>query len=191
MLIVLVGLLFGGVVGGIAVIMLRTDPGHARAADPPDPMVDAVAAYVSKTAGGAVSEADAICMARSILDSVGRPRLVEVGAEEGADLLAILSPEEIQLGLPLAMECLDNASAEAMIARTLKPIVLASFNVQDADCVAHGWMQSLGRETLIRIYALWAARQGATLTQALDGPQLQSLAAVLATCGTPTPASQP
>lgn len=176
------GLMLGGVVGGIVVLMMRSDSGHASVGEPPDPLFDALSAYVVDTAMGAVSEGDADCMARSIIESVGRARLVEVGVEEGADLLTTLRPEEVQTHLPVAMQCLDDTSVETMIARTLKPTVLGRFNVQSAECLAHGWMEQLGRPTLVEVYALWASGASADLPALLTPPELEVLATVLSGC---------
>lgn len=184
---VLGGLMLGGVVGGIVVIMMRTDPGQAAVSEPPDPLFDALSAYVVDTAMGAVTETDADCMARSIIESVGRDRLLEVGVDQGADPLTALRPEEVQTHLPVAMECLDDTSVEAMIARTLKPTVLSRFNASSGECLAQGWMEQLGRPTLVEVYALWASGASADLPAMLTPPELEVLATVLSTCSTESP----
>lgn len=189
LLVVLVvgGLLFGGVVGGIVVVLMRSDTGQAAVEAPPDPLFDALSDYVVDTALGAVNERDADCMARSIIESVGRDRLVEIGIEQGADLLTTLRPEEVQTHLPVAMQCLDDASVETMIARTLKPTVLGRFNVESAECLAHGWMEQLGRPTLVEVYALWASGASADLPALLTPPELEVLATVLSACSAQSP----
>jgi hypothetical protein len=187
----LLGLLLGALAGGILVVYVgsRTDPGQEAVAEPPDPLVDTLSRYVADNALGAVSEQDADCMAHSIIDTIGRSRLYEVEVDLGADPLSALTPDEVVATLPVAMECLDDATAEAMVARTLRPTMLERFDVANAECVAHGWMEQLGREALLPLYASWAAGTPVAPTlETLTPTQVESLATVLTTCST-TPSS--
>jgi hypothetical protein len=191
----LLGLLLGALAGGVLVLYVgsRTDPGQEAVADPPDPLVDALSRYVADNALGGVSEQDADCMAHSIIDSIGRSRLYEVGVDLGEDPLTALTPDEVTAALPVAMDCLDDATAEVMIARTLHPTMLARFNVQNPECVAHDWMEQLGRETLLPLYASWAAgiEVADSLTD-LTPTQIETLISVLTTCSaTPTTTTSP
>ncbi len=175
-------LCFGAAVGGLLFIMDTSDNGPKAVSDPPDPLVAALKGYVTTTSLGAVGDEDATCMARSIIDHVGRARLVQVGVQKGADLLTVLSRQEIQAGLPKAMECLDNAGVETMIAKTLKPSVLARIHAKSPDCLVKGWMKGWGRAELVRIYALWASGAGSELTTALRPDELGVLGHVIADC---------
>ena len=146
--------------------------------------------YVTVTGAGSVDAEDAACMAESIVDTVGRARLDEVGARDGTDLLTVLSREEVQSGLPTAMECLDDAGVEALIAATLKPTVLEQLNAESPQCLANGWMDGFGRERFVELYALWASGASAELTSFLDPEELGTLGSVISECkaGAPAPA---
>lgn len=181
-LFVLVLLCFGTAVGGLLYIMSSEDSGPKAVADPPDPLVDSLKQYITTTSLGAVDNKDATCMARSIIDTVGRARLIEVGIQNGADPLTALSRQEVQSDLPKAMECLDNEGVEVMIARTLKPSVLGRLNAESPECLVRGWMDGLGRPTLVRIYALWASGAGAEMTKVLEPEKLGILGQVIADC---------
>jgi hypothetical protein len=183
---------FAVAVGGL-VFLMASDRGPKAVAEPPDPLIGALKHYVTTTSLGAVDDKDATCMARSIVDTIGRARLVQVGVQNGADLLTALNRQEVQTGLPKAMECLDNADVETMIIKTLKPSVLGRLNVTGPECLVKGWMKGWGRTTLVRIYALWASGAGAELTRSLNPDQLGVLSQVLAQCGKPgtAPAAPP
>ncbi|HMG42245.1 MAG TPA: DUF2510 domain-containing protein [Acidimicrobiales bacterium] len=179
-----------------AVVLVVLDPGEVVSPDDPgspgssgssppepdDPLTAAVAGYVTTTSAGAVDGADAGCMAESIVDTVGTDRLTEVGVLDGADLLTALNREEVQSGLPVAMECLDDATVEALIAATLKPTVLERLDAESPQCLVRGWMDGFGRERFVEIYALWASGASAELTTFLDPDELGTLGRVVAEC---------
>jgi hypothetical protein len=181
-LFVLVLLCFGTAVGGLLMIMSDENSGSKAVADPPDPLIDSLKEYISTTSLGAVDDRDATCMARSIIDHVGRARLIEVGILNGADPLTSLKPEEVQADLPRAMECLDNAGVQVMIARTLKSSVLGRLNAESPECLVKGWMDGLGRPTLVKLYALWASGAGGEMTKVLEPEALGVLGQVIADC---------
>jgi hypothetical protein len=153
-------------------------------AEPIDPLVAALSEYIDNRSVGAVSPEDGRCMATKIVAAVGEARLVEVGVDAGADPLTALTPEEIQTGLPAVFDCLDDDAAVAFMSATFSPSALGQMNLQSADCLVEGWMARLGREKLIELFSIWAARQGSQLSAALDDTQLGMLADVVALCTT-------
>lgn len=158
-------------------------PGESAGGD--DRLLEALRTYVVTTSNGAVDDAGASCMAESIIDTVGLERLEEVGVDTGADPLVALARDEVQTGLPAAMDCLDDTTVEGLIAATLKPTVLVQLGAESPQCLVTGWMDGLGRDKLTELYALWASGGSSALTAVLDAEQLGVLGAVISQCKTP------
>lgn len=189
----LVVLLAGGAGAGVMYVMEEdeSEPDPDAIAEPLDPLVATLTAYVENRSGGQVATGDAECMAQSIVDTIGEPRLVEAGVDTGADPLTALTADEVRNGLPVVFTCLDDESLLAFMSATFNPSALASLSVPNADCLLDGWLNAFGRDKLVELFSLWAARQGNQLAAALSAEQLGTLSAVIAQCQAATPASPP
>jgi len=151
-------------------------------AEPIDPLTSALTEYIVETSVGTVSDDDAACMTDRIVETVGRPALIDAGVDRGADPLVALSDEQVQAGLAPALDCLDDATLAGLMTQTFSPSMLAGLQVDDPGCLIDGWMAGLGRDKLIELYALWASTSAADVSQLLDPAQLEVLAGVVAEC---------
>lgn len=182
----------GAAAGGALLVADAADEDPAEPIEQPlDPLVATLIAYLQNRSAGTVSDTDAQCLAERIVDTIGEPRLVEAGVDGGADPLTTLTAEEIRSGLPVVLQCLDDAPLLEFMSATWNTNVLGSLNLPNADCLLDGWMTGLGRDKLVELYSLWAARQGSQVASALDATQLGVLADVLNRCGAVPPATAP
>lgn len=188
--VVVVAIILGLAAAGVTLI-LTVDGSEAdrdTVAEPIDPVVMSLVEYIVDISEGTVGEEDAACMAQDIVDTIGQARLVEAGIDRGADPLTSLTAEEVQTSVPSALECLDDATVEALIARTFSPSMVARLGAQSSDCLVGGWMDGLGRDQLVELYALWASGSADLLTSSVDPTEMDALVAVITACSQPAPA---
>ncbi|HEY8547490.1 MAG TPA: hypothetical protein VIL36_20650, partial [Acidimicrobiales bacterium] len=157
-------------------------PGEGAAGEPVDELTDAVADYIVASSSRAVEGESAVCMAESIVETVGRERLEEIGVADGGDLLTTLERPEVESGLPPAMACLDDQQVRDLISSTLRLDVLQSLNARSPDCLVDGWFEGFGREKLTELYAVWAAPGSVELGTVLTPDELGILGDVIAEC---------
>lgn len=121
-----------------------------------DPVTVAVVADMKERAQGQIPDERAACMADALIGVVGKDRFIELDVLNGADPIVSIDEADKDVGIPKAMECLDNDQMIAFMGATWRGPNDNPFPVEQSHCIFSGWLAGLGRARLIYLYRSFA-----------------------------------
>ncbi|HEY8544901.1 MAG TPA: hypothetical protein VIL36_07630, partial [Acidimicrobiales bacterium] len=179
----LLALVAAAVVGALvalgAFVVLTRDSGPSD-----DELLDVVVQSTITRTNGVVTQVEAECMAEAVVRSVGRERLAELGALDGADALGALSPAERNLAVPRAFDCLDDQRLLDVFVATWPADGVSGLGSEVAPCVYQGWWDGMGRESVVHLFASFLAPTPPPLDETLEPDELAVATRVLSECQT-------
>jgi hypothetical protein len=170
------------VVGGIlalgAFVAVTRDSGGGS----DDELLAVMVATTNERTNGVVTDVEAECMADSVVRSVGRDRLVDLGALDGVDALQALTTPERQLAVPRAFDCLEDDRVLDVMVATWPPEAPAGLGAEVAPCVYQRWWDGLGRETVVHLYTSLMAPEPPALDETLEPADFDTATEALSAC---------
>lgn len=183
----------GPIAGGLAVVLVAvvgvvmlTRGGGDDGDDPlteDDPLVVAVVGLMRAKSGDTISDVEASCMAEALIDGVGTDRLADLGVVDGADPILALDETERDVALPQAFDCLDDAGMIAFMSATW---TAGGLSADLAPCVFTGWLDGVGRDRMVELYATATQREPPPLNEMLEPDELDLAAAAVEGCSEST-----
>ena len=160
---------------GAVVVISRSDGGD-------DELLSVVVETMHVRSNQTVTDVEAECMAEALIRSVGRDRLVQLGALDGVDPIPSLDTAERHLAVPRAFDCLDDQATLDLMVATWPAQAPAGLGPELAPCVYQGWWDGMGRETVVNLYASLMAPEPPRLDQTLDPEDFTIVADILSDC---------
>lgn len=147
-----------------------------------DPVTVTVVAAMKERAQGQVSDEKTACMADALISTVGKDRLVELDVLNGADPVVSIDEADKDVGIPKAMDCLDNDELVAFMGATWRNDEDQPVPAEQSHCIFSGWLAGLGRERLVYLYRSFANLNPPGLQDVLNENEFKLVIGTAARC---------
>jgi hypothetical protein len=147
-----------------------------------DELLAVMVATTNERTNGVVTGLEAECMADSVVRSVGRERLVDLGALDGVDALQALTTPERVLAVPRAFDCLEDDRVLDVMVATWPEEPPTGLGPELAPCIYQRWWQGLGRETVVHLYTSLMAPEPPALDEALEPADFDTATDAVSAC---------
>ena len=168
----------------VSLVLLRRDSGGTKpdsvAAD--GQLLVAVVEVMRDTSSDTLSDVEAECMGRAVIDSAGATRLDELGVLDGTDPILALEPGEKAFALQRAFGCLDDPGLVDFISSTW---AAGGLSADVAACVFEHWLADVGRDRMIELYVASAEVDPPPFNELLEPEEFGVSARAVQACPAP------
>lgn len=176
---------------GAAFVVLRGGGGDEAPEEisQSDPVTVTVVAAMKERAQGQIPDERAACMADALISVVGKDRLIELDVLNGADPIVSIDEADKDVGIPKAMDCLDNDQLTAFMGATWRDGNDQPVPAEQSACIFGGWLAGLGRERLVYLYRSFANLTQPALQDVLNENEFKLVVGTAARCAAEAGAS--